>query len=376
MLGQPRRPESGASCSATDGSDSAPLVLANAIGGTAAIKAAVVGGSTLPNGVRPAPVNGISLQSITDVKATIEAMAGATPAPNTADRDGTAKGVAAAQGMSQGTMAKSSGSLASVAQELSAAVATLQKPVQPFNAQEFNTAYGLNGTAVNNFKAKMAAAELMVRTGTNFVFATDGGWDTHGDSSGTTVRNQMTQRIAPGLGTFLQRTVGSMTDRNVIVAIFGDFHRSLPGSDHPSNLAALVTRMPMRARRRGPTEPATEATGRHPPKAQRLRATPAPLPIPPTTQRRVPAQSHRRPEARSRATPRPRASPRACPRPPSRPWPSRVAFGGAHAGIADRALSSRERGDRSHSPRAFSIPQQQIRSWAERRGSIVHRPTR
>ena len=223
------------------GNQSAPLMLANAIGGNAAIKAAVVGGSTLPSGQAPAPVNGVSLQPINDMRATIEAIAGAQNAPNRADRPGMAKGLAAAQAMSKTAAARHPVSLASVDQGLTSAIATVQKPVQPFSAQEFNTAYGLNGTSVNNFASRMAAAELMVRSGTNFVIAQDGGWDTHGDSNGTNVRNMVNSRIAPPLRTFLTRMVeGGSADRNVIVAIFGDFHRSLPGSDHQANLSALV----------------------------------------------------------------------------------------------------------------------------------------
>jgi uncharacterized protein DUF1501 len=223
------------------GGASAPLKLADAIGGTGAIKAAVVGDNTLPNGQRPDPVNGISLQQITDMQATIEAIAGAKPQPNTADRAGSVKGLAAAQAMSKGAMQKHPGSLKSLDQGLTAAIKTLQKPVQPFNPTEFNDAYGLQGTGVNDFKAKMAAAELMVRAGANFVIAQDGGWDSHGDGNGDEVRNKMTQRIQPGLRTFLQRVVeGGAAERNVIVAVFGDFHRSLPGSDHQPNLSALL----------------------------------------------------------------------------------------------------------------------------------------
>jgi hypothetical protein len=31
-----------------------------------------------------------------------------------------------------------------------------------------------------------------------------------------------------------------MAERNVVVALFGDFHRSLPDSDHQANLSALL----------------------------------------------------------------------------------------------------------------------------------------
>lgn len=225
------------------GNDSAPLMLADAIGGTGAIKAAVVGGAQLPSGQTPTPFNGVSLQGINDMKATIDAVAGAaTVNANVSDRGGAANGLAAAQTQSKTALEKHKTMLSSVDQGLTAAVATLKKPVQPFNLQDFNTAYGITGTGVGgNFRAKMAAAELMVRSGSNFVIAQDGGWDTHGDTNGNNVRNMVTQRIAPGLQVFLQRMmIDQASERNVIVAIFGDFHRSLPGSDHQANVAALL----------------------------------------------------------------------------------------------------------------------------------------
>ena len=226
-----------------NGTDSAPLVLANAIGGTGAIKAALVGAGTLPNGQRPSPYNGVSLQPINDMKATIDAIAGAANAPNLADRPGMAKGLGVARTISKNTELKHPISLASVDPGLASAIDTVSKPVQPFNQADFNTAYALGGnTSVNSFAGQMAAAELMVRSGANVVVAPDGfNWDSHGDSSGTSVRNQMTARVAPALSTFLNRMVlGAAADRNVVVAILGDFHRSLPGSDHQGNLASLV----------------------------------------------------------------------------------------------------------------------------------------
>ena len=220
---------------------SGPLALANAIGGTGALKAAVVGGNSLPNGVRPTPIGSVSLQGITDMQATIDAVAGSKPTPNTVDRDGALAGLKASEVMSSGAFVKSPKSLSSVDQGFEAAVATLSKPVQPFNVADFNTAYTISGTGVRNFASKMAAAELMVRSGANFVIAEDGGWDTHGDTSGNAVRNAFTQRIATPLRTFLTRAVeGTLSDRNVMVAILGDFHRSLPGSDHQANGAALL----------------------------------------------------------------------------------------------------------------------------------------
>jgi len=49
----------------------------------------------------------------------------------------------------------------------------------------------------------------------------------------------MNTRILPPLKTFINRMVNDPT-RNVVIAIFGDFNRSLPGSDHASALNATV----------------------------------------------------------------------------------------------------------------------------------------
>lgn len=224
------------------GTQSAPLMLADAIGGTGAIKAAVVGGDRLPNDVMPNPVNGVSLQPVRDMQATIETIVGAEAAPNKADRPGSAKGIRRAGSMSKTAIAKSPVSLQSVDQGVQAAVTTLEKPIPPFDQAEFNTAWDLNGTNINSFKSKMAAAELMVRGGANFVLAQDGGWDTHGDSDGNNVRNMVSDRIAPGINLFLQRmlTGPGADERNVMLAVVGDFHRSLNGSDHASAVSALV----------------------------------------------------------------------------------------------------------------------------------------
>jgi hypothetical protein len=223
------------------GTASAALTIADAIGGTGAIKAAVVGGNSLPNGQRPAPVGTASLQSITDMRATIDAIAGATPAANVADRAGTLKGSVAAHNASKATIEKHKQQLSSVDQGFTSLAATLAKPVVPFNQAQFNTDYGLNGaTNVNNFRARMAAAELMVRSGANFVLASDGGWDTHGDTQGNNVRNMVGTRIVPGLTPFLNFMMASQAERNITLVIMGDFNRSLPGSDHQANLTALV----------------------------------------------------------------------------------------------------------------------------------------
>jgi len=222
----------------THNNQNAALSLANAIGGTASIKAAVVGGNLIAEAPRTA-VGGVSFQSITDMQKTIDALGGGAPNPRVPDRGIALTGVQAAQTMSGNALAGSPESLLSMSTGYTAAVDTLKQPIKTFDFEELKTAYKLGaGTAVNNFKAKMAAAELMVRAGSNVVAAFDGGWDTHGDTNGTTVRNKMTALMEP-LNMFLTRMVQDAA-RNVSVVIIGDFARSLPGSDHQPNLTATV----------------------------------------------------------------------------------------------------------------------------------------
>ena len=142
--------------------------------------------------------------------------------------------------MSDNHLANNPKSLDSVTNGFSAAIATLQQPPQTFDLPALRTAYALGtGNAVNSFAAKLAAAELMVQSGTNVVSVFDPTWDSHGDDNGTVVRNKMTSYALTPLNTFLDRMVQDTT-RNVVVCIMGDFSRSLPGSNHQPNLTATV----------------------------------------------------------------------------------------------------------------------------------------
>jgi hypothetical protein len=232
----------------TDGTRAYYLQLAAAMGGSAAIKAAVVG-AQMPAGPRPAE-SGVSLQSITDMKTTIAALGGATD-PTIPDRVIAAKGMTSAQEQSLTRLTGSPVSLKSMREGYAASIETLQKPVQAFDfnamALAYNPAAGAAPpTAVNNFQQQMVAAELMIRAGANVVLAYNGGWDTHGDRTAANVRGKMNATgaagILPNLKTFITRTssLPEFADKNVVVAIIGDFSRSLPGSDHQNSLTATV----------------------------------------------------------------------------------------------------------------------------------------
>lgn len=212
--------------------------LASALGGDAAIKCAVMGGQQ-PNGPTAA-MNGVSLQRINDMGPTIAALGGAND-PTIPDRDIAAKGVASSQKMSASLIAKNKTLLNSVAEGYTASVDTLTKPVRVFNLADLQSAYGIGtSTQVNNVAAKFAAAELMVEAGTNVIVIADNfNWDTHGDRDGSNVRRMITQNWITPLRTFLTRNL-QRTDRNVVLAMAGDFSRSLPGSDHNVSLTSTV----------------------------------------------------------------------------------------------------------------------------------------
>ncbi len=222
----------------SDGNRSYALRLANELGGTAPIKAAVMGGR-MPPGSRTAE-NGISYQGILDLKSTITALGGA-PDPSVPDREIAARSILAAQTFSSVNLRESPRSLATVSQGYTTTIETLQKPVPALDYNALATAYNVNPTAtsVNNFTMQMVGAELMIRAGANVVVTTDGGWDTHGDRDGNNVRNMMNARLVPPIKVFLDRMMADTT-RNVVTVIFGEFARSLPGSDHQPNLTCTV----------------------------------------------------------------------------------------------------------------------------------------
>ena len=225
----------------SNGTRSYALMLANAMGGSAAIKCAVVGGS-FPDGPRPAE-NGVSMQTITDMSSTINALGGGGADPMIPDRAKAAAALTASRTMSQGDLLGSAASLSSARNAYDSSIAVLQGPTTTaFDANAVATAYGLptNTRAVNSFTSQMMAAELMVLAGANVVCAvSNAGWDTHGDTTGVVVRQRMSGVILPGLRVFTQRMM-AQANRNITVAVFGDFSRSLPGSDHARVVGTTV----------------------------------------------------------------------------------------------------------------------------------------
>jgi hypothetical protein len=230
----------------SSGQNNYVLMLADALGGTAPIKCAFLGNNNSGIANMPTkPINGVSLQTITDMKPAIDALGGGAPDPRTPDRAIAAGAIGGSQAMSSTALAASPNALSTVADGYATSIDTLQKPAQKLDFATLATAYGMpagrTAIANNDFKAKMAAAELMMLAGANVVWTIEAnpGWDTHNDRTGTRVRNQMTSYLLPPLATFTQRMLQA-AGRNVVVLIVGDFARSLPGSDHQPNLSVTV----------------------------------------------------------------------------------------------------------------------------------------
>ena len=220
----------------------AGLMLASLIGGNGSIKAASVG-NRLPPGNRTA-VNGVSMQQISDMQATINALGGGEPDPTVPKRELALKGVEASNAMSANFVGASPKSLVTVREGFGAAIDTLKKPVQVFDVPAFRAAWGIapNGSLAvgDNMRSKMAAAELMIRAGTNVVFATDSFRnDFHGDRQCVNTRNLWNSDILPAIALFCTRAL-TIPDTNVVVLVIGDFARSLPGCDHASGQSCTV----------------------------------------------------------------------------------------------------------------------------------------
>ncbi len=222
----------------TEGGACFPVQLAAAMGGQGSIKCATVGGGAIQG--MGGTVGAVSIQNIADVRSTIAALQGNDTLP---DRGISGRALEQSQAMSADRLGQSPKGLEHLKDGYDTVTATLKKAPAPYAFDRILPAYGVNGTAVNGFAAKIAAAELMIRSGTNVVMALDGGWDSHGDRAGTNVRNMMASRIIPPLATFFDRLWVNNTEgvqRNVVVCIMGDFARSAPGSDHANGTVATV----------------------------------------------------------------------------------------------------------------------------------------
>lgn len=219
------------------------LQLASALGGDGAIKAAIVGEESVP-GPRPSE-GGVSLQPVLDMGAALAAMGvkvGGADESTAPSRGVAAAALARCAAMSRDAIERNPAALVALDEAYPTGEALLAKAPMKFSFDDLSSAYGLGGsTSVRTFASQMAAAELMITSGTNVVVAADFDdvWDSHGSTDGAYERASMRSRILPSLQTFLGRMLGDPR-RNVAMAVMGDFARSLPDSDHQPNCAVTV----------------------------------------------------------------------------------------------------------------------------------------
>lgn len=199
-----------------------PLMLAHALGGAEAIRAARFG-TPLPGNHEP--YNGISMTSVPDLSAAISLAGGASTGPRP---ELMARALRSSLAQSTRRFEKNPASLSTSWHGTHTLINALeQPPTVPVDWLELSAAYGIASTetSARTFLSHLAGAELMVRAGVDVVCVRINGWDTHSDGDGVDSRARFAAEMLPGLSTFLSRTL-SMPGRNVVTALFGEFART------------------------------------------------------------------------------------------------------------------------------------------------------
>ena len=112
-------------------------------------------------------------------------------------------------------------------------------------------------TAIADPKSTLLATELLLRSGASVVFAqpafvgrADRQFDTHSDSAGVKAREIMAS-ILPDLRRFVARAL-TLPGRNVVIALMGEFSRTVGASDHAPGGTATVIGKRVRTGSAGP----------------------------------------------------------------------------------------------------------------------------
>lgn len=209
-----------------------PLRLAQALDGSGPFSAVNIGKE------RPTPRpmrlfdSKVAIQNIFDVDPVLAAY-------QSQHRSIMAKNLERARSLSKEDLIRHAEQLVSLSEGYEAFEKLLNESSRELGWEGIKEDYQVKTTAIGqDLNSKLAAAELMLNVGSKVIMVTDTGWDTHGDREGIRARNRMKERILPALKTFLNRL--ESRDQKVMVAITGDFARSLPKSDHASVTSATV----------------------------------------------------------------------------------------------------------------------------------------
>ena len=215
--------------------------LAAAMGGDGVIKYAGVNARGAHFNGNSAAINGVSPETIRDFENTAATLVGDKDPASILRARIQRVGVGKAGEISRDQLAMNASSLISAGNGYQTGVNILRRQAmaEPLDVNAIRQAYGVRDNNINsNMANQMAAAEMMVRAGTNVVVTSQGGWDTHGDTNGDRVRRQMNNNM-PALSTFVDRMINSQ-GRNVVLAIVGDFNRTIGNSGHGRGLVATV----------------------------------------------------------------------------------------------------------------------------------------
>ena len=143
--------------------------------------------------------------------------------------------------MSKTEIKKNPASMSAIRDAYTTLTDSLTSPPLALDVNAIAQAYGTtSGAGLDTMAAKLAAAEVMIRAGTNVVTLSDTGWDTHGDTTERrcAIRCRASFRRSKVPASHAQR--GRPCCDEHLRDHHGDFARDLPSGDHAPALSALV----------------------------------------------------------------------------------------------------------------------------------------
>ncbi|MDP3501552.1 MAG: hypothetical protein Q8S33_14500 [Myxococcales bacterium] len=249
---------------------SVPLMLADALGGTAPFRC-VHFGQAPARGAPHRSVNGVPMTAVPDLGAAISLVSNQSAGPG---RSQMARALEASLAYGSTRYAHSPNALKKTWDGTHGLVNALKQPLPAgIDWLEIAGAYGIapSDTSATSFTSHLAGAELMIKAGADVVCVTSSrvklgaeshNWDTHGDGTGEVSREMMRVGLLPSLKVFLERTL-AMQGRNVVTLLWGDFARigghTPTSSEHANGTSATVFGKHVRQGTTGRFDPGTNA---------------------------------------------------------------------------------------------------------------------